>query len=304
VATPERAPGDGGLETRDILKRVRRIEIRTRRLVEEIFAGQSESVFKGRGMEFAEVRPYLPGDEVRDIDWNVTARTGEPFVKRFTEERELTVVLAVDVSGSLDFGSGDVSKRELVAELAALLAFSALKNSDRVGLVLFSDRLELFVPPRKGRTQVLRIVRELLTHGIEGRGTTWSAGLDFMNRVVRRRSIVFLLSDFLTPIDARLFRVTSRRHDLVALWVEDPREAQLPAVGRILVEDLESGRTRWVNTNDPRIRESYRAARADARGRTQRSLAGARCEAVPLSTATSYLPPLLRFFQGRRRRAR
>ena len=304
MATPEPAPGDGGLATRDILKRVRRIEIRTRRLVEEIFAGQSESVFKGRGMEFAEVRPYLPGDEVRDIDWNVTARTGAPFVKRFTEERELTVVLAVDVSGSLDFGSGDLSKRELVAELAALLAFSALQNSDRVGLVLFSDRLELYVPPRKGRTQVLRIVRELLTHGIEGRGTTWSAGLDFMNRVVRRRSIVFLLSDFLAPIDTRLFRVTSRRHDLVALWVEDPREATLPAVGRILVEDLETGRTRWVNTDDPRIRESYRAARADAHERARRAFAGSRCEAVQLSTAASYLPPLLRFFQSRRRRGR
>jgi uncharacterized protein (DUF58 family) len=292
------------LETREILKRVRRIEIRTRRLVEEVFAGQSESVFKGRGMEFAEVRPYLPGDEVRDIDWNVTARSGAPFVKRFTEERELTVVLAVDVSGSLEFGSGAVSKRELVAELAALLAFSALKNADRVGLVLFSDRLELYVAPRKGRTQVLRIVRELLTHGIEGRGTNWSAGLDFMNRVVRRRSVVFLLSDFLTPVDTKLFRVTSRRHDLVALWVEDPREATLPAVGRVLLEDLENGRVRWVDTNDAKVRESYRAARADARTRTQRALASARADAVPLSTASSYLPPLLRFFNDRRRRSR
>ena len=292
------------LETREILKRVRRIEIRTRRLVEEVFAGQSESVFKGRGMEFAEVRPYLPGDEVRDIDWNVTARSGAPFVKRFTEERELTVLLAVDVSGSLEFGSTTQSKRELVAELAALLAFSALKNADRVGLLLFSDRLELFVPPRKGRTQVLRIVRELLTHGIEGRGTSWSSGLDFMNRVLRRRSVVFLLSDFLAPIDARLFRVTSRRHDLVALWVEDPREAALPAVGRVLVEDLESGKTRWLDTNDAKTRESYRAARADAKSRTQRALAAAHCDSVPLSTAGSYLPPLLRFFNDRRRRAR
>ena len=292
------------LETREILKRVRRIEIRTRRLVEEVFAGQSESVFKGRGMEFAEVRPYLPGDEVRDIDWNVTARSGAPFVKRFTEERELSVVLAVDVSGSLEFGSGASSKRELVAELAALLAFSALRNADKVGLVLFSDRLELYVAPRKGRTQILRIVRELLTHGIEGRGTQWAAGLDFMNRVVRRRSVVFLLSDFLTPVDVKLFRVTARRHDLVALWVEDPREAVLPAVGRVLLEDLETGRARSVNTNDPKVRESYRAARADARSRTQRALAAARADAVPLSTASSYLPPLLRFFNDRRRRAR
>ena len=292
------------LETREILKRVRRIEIRTRRLVEEVFAGQSESVFKGRGMEFAEVRPYLPGDEVRDIDWNVTARSGAPFVKRFTEERELTVMLAVDVSGSLEFGSGAVSKRELVAELAALLAFAALRNADRVGLVLFSDRLELFVPPRKGRTQILRIVRELLTHGIEGRGTTWSAGLEFMNRVVRRRSVVFLLSDFLSPVDTKLFRVTARRHDLVALWVEDPREMVLPAVGRVLVEDLENGRTRWVNTNDAKTRESFRAARADAKARTQRALASVHADSVPLSTASSYLPPLLRFFNDRRRRGR
>jgi uncharacterized protein (DUF58 family) len=292
------------METREVLRRVRRIEIRTRRLVQEIFAGQSESVFKGRGMEFEEVRPYAAGDEVRDIDWNVTARMGAPYVKRFTEERELTVMLAVDVSGSLEFGSGRQSKRELAAEIAALLAFAALQNADKVGLVLFSDRLELFVPPRKGRTQVLRIVRELLTHGIEGRGTSWSAGLDFMNRVLHRRAVVFLLSDFLTPVDTRLFRITSRRHDLVALWLEDPREAVLPAVGRLVVEDLESGRLRWVDTSNPRVRETYRAARAEARARTQKALAGAQTDAVPLSTATSYLPPLLRFFNERRRRRR
>ena len=292
------------METRDILRRVRRIEIRTRRLVEEVFAGQSESVFKGRGMEFAEVRPYLAGDEVRDIDWNVTARMGAPFVKRFTEERELTVMLAVDVSGSLEFGSGRVSKRELAAEIAALLAFSALKNADKIGLVLFSDRLELFVPPRKGRTQVLRIVRELLTHGIEGRGTIWSSGLEFMNRVLHRRAVVFVVSDFLTPIDTKIFRITSKRHDLIALWIEDPREAVLPAVGRVVVEDLETGRRRWIDTNNARLRESYRAARADSRTRVQRALAGTRSDAVPLSTATSYLPPLLRFFNERRRRRR
>ncbi len=292
------------LETRDILRRVRRIEIRTRRLVEEVFAGQSESVFKGRGMEFSEVRPYLPGDEVRDIDWNVTARMGTPFVKRFTEERELTVMLAVDVSGSLEFGSGSTSKRELAAEIAALLAFSALKNADKVGLVLFSDRIELFVPPAKGRTQILRIVRELLTHSIEGRGTVWASGLDFMNRVLHRRAVVFLLSDFLTPIDTRLFRITSRRHDLIALWVEDPREAVLPAVGRVIVEDLETRRRRWLNTSDPRVRESYRLARAEGRARTQKLLAASRADAVPLSTASSYLPPLLRFFNERRRRRR
>jgi uncharacterized protein (DUF58 family) len=289
------------METRDILRRVRRIEIRTRRLVEEIFAGQSESVFKGRGMEFSEVRPYLVGDEVRDIDWNVTARMGAPYVKRFSEERELTVLLAVDVSGSLDFGSGERSKRELAAEIAAVLAFSALTNGDRVGLVLFSDRLEAYVPPKKGRTQVLRIVRELLTRDAEGRGTDWASGLEFLNRVVRRKAVVFLLSDFLTPVDPRSFRITSRRHDLVALWIEDPREATLPAVGRILVEDLETGRTRWLDTNDPKVREGYRAARADSRARVKRALAIAHTSAVSLSTADSYLPPLLRFFNERRK---
>ena len=292
------------METRDILRRVRRIEIRTRRLVEEIFAGQSESVFKGRGMEFAEVRPYLAGDEVRDIDWNVTARMGAPFVKRFTEERELTVMLAVDVSGSMEFGSTISPKRELAAEIAALLAFSALKNADRVGLVLFSDQLELFVPPRKGRTQVLRIVRELLTHGIEGRGTNWGAGLEFMNRVLHRKAVVFVVSDFLTPVDAKIFRITSRRHDLVALWIEDPREAVLPAVGRIVVEDLETGKRRFLDTANAKLRESYRVARADSRERVKRGLAATRTDAVPLSTASSYLTPLLRFFNERRRRRR
>jgi len=292
------------METRDILRRVRRIEIRTRRLVEEVFAGQSESVFKGRGMEFAEVRPYLMGDEVRDIDWNVTARMGVPFVKRFTEERELTVMLAVDVSGSLEFGSVNVPKRELAAEIAAVLAFSALKNADKVGLVLFSDRLELFVPPRKGRTQVLRIVRELLTHGIEGRGTNWASGLEFMNRVLHRKAVVFLVSDFLTPIDSKIFRITSRRHDLVALWIEDPREGALPSIGRVVLEDLETGKRRWVDTGNVKLRESYRVARADSRTRVQRGLAAARTDAVPLSTAASYLPPLLRFFNERRRRRR
>jgi uncharacterized protein (DUF58 family) len=241
---------------------------------------------------------------VRDIDWNVTARMGVPFVKRFTEERELTVMLAVDVSGSLEFGSGKVAKRELAAEIAAVLAFSALKNADKIGLVLFSDRLELYVPPRKGRTQVLRIVRELLTHGIEGRGTNWAAGLEFMNRVLHRKAVVFLVSDFLTPIDSKIFRITSRRHDLVALWIEDPRESVLPAVGRVVLEDLETGRRRWIDTGNAKIRESYRAARADSRTRIQRGLAQARTDAVPLSTAASYLPPLLRFFNQRRRRLR
>jgi uncharacterized protein (DUF58 family) len=290
------------METREVLRRVRRLEIRARHLVEDVFAGQSESVFKGRGIEFAEVRPYVPGDEVRDIDWNVTARLGSPYVKRFVEERELTVVLLVDASGSLEFGSQTHSKRELAAELGSLLAFAGLKNGARVGLVLFSDRLELFVPPRRGRSQVLRVVRELLTHPLEGSGTDWGAGLEFANRVLRRHALIFVLSDFLAPVDARLFRITGRRHELVCLWLEDPRELELPAVGWAEFEDLESGRVRAVNTLDRRVREGYRAARREAREHARRALRGIGVDHVLLSTAQSYLPPLLRYFAERRRR--
>lgn len=290
------------MDTREVLRRVRRIEIRTRRLVDEVFAGQSESVFKGRGIEFSDVRPYVPGDEVRDIDWNVTARFGQPFVKRFVEEKELTVVLLADVSGSLEFGSRERSKREWVAEIGALLAFAGLKNDARVGLILFSDQLELYVAPRRGRTQALRVVRELLTHVPEGAGTRWAAGLDFVNRVQRRRAVLFLLSDFLTPPDPKLFRITGRRHDLVALGIEDPRERELPDVGWIELEDLETGRRRVVQTSNPRVRESFRAARAEAARRAAAALRTARVDFVPLTTAESYLPPLLRYFAERRRR--
>ena len=290
------------MDTREVLRRVRRIEIRTKHLVEAVFAGQSESVFKGRGIEFADVRPYVAGDEVRDIDWNVTARLGEPFVKRFVDEKELTVLLVVDVSGSLDFGSQSDSKREMAAELGSLLAFAALKNEGRVGLVLFSDQLELYVPPRRGRTQVLRLVRELLTHESQGTGTQWQAGLEFVNRVMRRRAVVFVISDFLTPPDGRLFRITRRRHDLIGLWLEDPREVELPEAGWVEFEDLESGRRRAVNTGDRRLREAYRAARAEAKRRAVVALRTSRVDYVLLSTGQSYLPPLLRYFAERRRR--
>jgi uncharacterized protein (DUF58 family) len=290
------------METADVLRRVRRLEIRARHLVEDVFAGQSESVFKGRGIEFADVRPYVPGDEVRDIDWNVTARLGAPFVKRFVEEHELTVVLVVDGSGSLEFGSHGGSKRELVAELASLLSFASLTHSARLGLVLFTDRLELFVPPRRGRQQVLRIVRELVTRPLRGTGTDWRAGLEFANRVLRRHTVLFLLSDFLTPVEGRLFRITARRHDLICLWVEDPREQELPSVGWVEFEDLESGRLRAVNTGDRRVREAYRAARAEARERARRTLAQANADHIVLPTDKSYLPPLLRYFAARRRR--
>ena len=290
------------METGEVLHRVRRLEIHARRLVENVFAGQSESVFKGRGIEFADVRPYVPGDEVRDIDWNVTARLGAPYVKRFVEERELTVVLVVDVSGSVEFGSQAQSKRELIAELGSLFAFAGLRHGARVGLILFSDQLELYVPPRRGRSQVLRVVRELIQRRERGAATDWRSGLEFANRVLRRHAVLFILSDFLTPLDGKLFRITAKRHDVIPVWLEDPRERELPAVGWVEFEDLESGRLRMVNTNDKKARESYRKARQDAYDKSRSTLRSSGASPVVLSTAQSYLPPLLRYFAERRRR--
>src|SRR6516162_2192699 len=226
-------------QTREILRKVRQIEIRTNRLVSETLAGQYHSVFKGRGMDFDAVREYTPGDEVRTIDWNVTARAGRPFVKKFVEERELTLTLLVDVSASGDFGSGVQSKREFAAEIASVLAFSAVRNSDKVALILFSDQIELYVPPRKGRRHVLRLVREVLSFGPQRRGTDLVRALDFTNDVIGRRAIVFLLSDFQTGrqtpesmVDLRrALRQTNRRHDLIAMPIEDTRERVLPNVG-------------------------------------------------------------------------
>ena len=229
-------------ETADILKKIRRLELRTRRLVASVFAGQYHSVFKGRGMNFEDVRAYNAGDEVRFIDRNVTARTGDLHVKNFTEERELTVVLLVDVSASGGFGSVEQSKRELAAEVASLLAFSAIGNRDQVGLLLFAEEVELFLPPRKGRGHVLRLIREVLYHQPRGRRTDIAAALEYLNRVVARRAVVFLLSDFQAPDFSRPLAITSRRHDLVAVPVVDPLEESLPDVGRVSLEDAETGR--------------------------------------------------------------
>ncbi len=245
-------------DTKEILKKIRRLELRTRRLVNDALAGQYHSVFKGRGMNFEDVRAYQPGDEVRFIDRNVTARTGELHVKNFTEERELTVVLLVDVSASGAFGSVNLSKRELAAEVASVLAFSAVGNRDKVGLVLFSDGIELFLPPEKGRGHVLRIIREVLYFQPRGRGTNLSAALDFLNKVVRRRAVVFLLSDFQSPDFSKPLAVTARRHDLVAVPVVDPLEETLPDIGRVTLEDAETGEQYEVNTSDVSAQVAFR----------------------------------------------
>src|SRR5882724_2077882 len=236
--------------TREQLKAVRKIQIRTSHLVSELFAGQYQSVFKGRGMEFAEVRLYQPGDEIRTIDWNVTARTGVPHVKRYAEERELTVMLLVDASASTRFGSVRQLKSTLAAELGAVLAFSAITNNDNVGLVIFTDRIELALAPRKGTRHVLRVIREVLSLRPAGRGTDIPAALEHLARVTKRRCVVFLISDFLTPGWRRTLRVAARRHDVVAVVLEDPREAELPAVGLVELEAAETGERYIVDTRD------------------------------------------------------
>ncbi|MGW8225425.1 MAG: DUF58 domain-containing protein, partial [Anaerolineales bacterium] len=245
--------------TTELIKKIRRIEIRTRRLVDDSYAGEYHSVFKGRGMEFDEVRPYQIGDEIRSIDWNVTARTGEPHVKRYVEERELTVMLVVDASGSEDFGSVNQFKRELAAELTAVLSFAATTNNDRVGLLIFTDRVELFIPPRKGRRHVLRLIRELLAFQPQRRGTDIKLALDTVNRILKRRSIIFLVSDFLIPAESyqKELIVTNKRHDLISIDLHDPLEKSLIDVGLLAIEDPETDEIIWVDTSNSQWRDSY-----------------------------------------------
>ena len=297
-------------KAKKILGRMRQLELRTRRLVNDTLAGQYHSVFKGRGIDFDEVREYVPGDEVRTIDWNVTARSGHPFVKKFTEERELTILLLVDASASGNFGSAEHSKRELAAEIASVLAFSAIRNSDKVGLILYTSEVELYIPPKKGRQHVLRVVREILYFQPRYRGTDTVKALDFANHILRRRAIAFLISDFQSseaPDRAlenlrRAMRQTNRRHDLVALHIQDARERTLPDVGLLAIEDAETGEVVELNTADPKIRARFAT---EVNNRTQRLVRGFRAEAIDtleLDTAVPYLPALQRFFKNRERR--
>jgi len=289
---------------REILRKVRRIEIRTRKLVNESLAGGYHSVFKGQGMEFSEVREYQFGDDVRSIDWNVTSRMGRPFVKKYKEERELTVVLVVDVSASGTFGSAEQVKSEVMAEICALLAFSAIRNNDRVGLILFTDRVEKFVPPAKGQRHVLRVIREILFHRPVGRGTDLDGALEYLGRVIRRRAVVFLVSDFLTRDFERSLRLVNRVHDLVALSVRDPRESELPAVGMVALEDAETGVVQVVDTGVPRLRQAFREAALDAQQRLRDLFRRLGIDTVELANGEPYDVPLVRFFEERARRAR
>lgn len=293
--------------TRDILKKVRQIEVRTNRLVNDSLAGSYQSVFKGRGMNFDEVREYVPGDDIRSIDWNVTARTGVAHIKKFTEERELTIMLMIDISASGEFGSENCSKRELMAELGSILAFSAVKNNDKVGLVLFTDFVELYIPPKKGRSHILRIIREILYFKPKGTKTDIKVALDFTNRVVKRKCVAFLISDFCLPgdFDQELeqlrpkLQVSNRRHDLITLLVSDPREFELPDIGWITLEDAESGEQIELNTSDAAVRREYKATATERYNRVRKNIRTVGIDLLDLKTDKSYLPPLVSFFNKR-----
>jgi len=286
----------------EILKKIRALEIKTKGLVQTIFAGDYHSVFKGRGMNFEDVREYQPGDEIRAIDWNVTARLGTAFVKKFTEERELTVILVVDVSASGNFGSVSQSKRELAAEVACVLAFSAIRNNDKVGLLLFSDRVELFIPPKKGRSHTLRIIREILFFEPAGRGTAPGLALDYLNNVVTRRAVVFFISDFQTSDFSRQLSVSGRRHDFIALHIQDEREENLPNIGIITLEDAETGEQIEINTGDKTTRARFSALAETQRAELYRILRRNSIDAISLRTGENYLPAMRSFFKQRERR--
>ena len=312
---------------REILKKIRQIELRTNRLVSETLAGQYHSVFKGQGMNFDEVREYQPGDEVRSIDWNVTARMNHPFVKKFVEERELTLMLVVDVSGSGLFGSRGQSKRELAAELASILAFSAIRNNDKVGLILFSDEVEKFIPPRKGRKHVLRVIREVLYHEPKRRGTDLNHALEFLMRVQSHKAITVIVSDFLgSPIAPRRpggktaarphfmsleslvqasftkLRQANRKHDVVAVQISDPHELELPNLGRLIFQDAETGQVVEVNTGDARKRAAFAERQAKTQEDTARLFRRAGIDAMQLRTDVDYGATLAKFFENREKR--
>lgn len=288
--------------TREILKKVRKIEITTNRVVSSQLAGQYHSVFKGRGMNFSEVRPYQPGDDIRVIDWNVSARMNETYVKQFEEERELTVMILVDESASGLFGTREQSKAELAAEIAAVLAFSAIENNDRVGLILFTDRVERFVPPKKGRKHVLRVITDILHHEAASTRTDLSAGLSFLSRVAKRRSVAFLISDFLATDYERALRVVHQKHDLVPIVLRDPVEEELPALGIVFLRDAETGEVVPVDTSDRRFRQRWREHLRSEREGRERLLRKLDIDWVDVRTDLPYLRPLTRFFERRARR--
>lgn len=291
------------MESSELLKKVRKIEIKTRGLSAQVFSGEYHSAFKGRGMAFSEVREYMHGDDVRSIDWNVTARFNHPYVKVFEEERELTVMLLVDVSASGDFGTNTQFKRELITELSAVLAFSAIQNNDKAGVILFSDKIELFIPPKKGKTHILRIIRELLNMEPSGKGTDVDNALRYFNNMIKKRCIVFLISDFIASGFEDSIKVVSKRHDLAALRIMDNREAEMPDVGLVRFYDAERGESAMMDTGDSSVRNNYRAWWNQTQHRTSDLLNRIGVDHAVFSTGVPYVRPLINLFKKRERRA-
>ncbi|MBQ5403557.1 MAG: DUF58 domain-containing protein [Bacteroidales bacterium] len=287
------------METSDILKKVRKIEIKTRGLSNHLFAGEYHSAFKGRGMSFSEVREYQYGDDVRNIDWNVTARYNRPYIKVFEEERELTVIILIDVSGSLDFGSTDMSKRDFITEIAACLSFSAISNNDKIGVIFFSDIIEKFIPPKKGRSHILRIIRELLTFTPKGKGTDPALALEYLTRVIKKRSTAFLISDFICGDFSSALRIASHKHDLMALNVYDPRDFELPDVGLINIQDAETGQMCLVDTSSQEVRNEYYRIAQKRKVQTEEIFSRSGVDCAVIADNEDYVKPLIKLFKSR-----
>ena len=288
----------------EILKKIKNIHIRTKHLVNASMAGEYESVFRGRGMEFEEVREYQPGDEIRSIDWNVTARMGTPFVKKYKEERELTVMLVVDVSFSGRFGTVNCFKNELAAELAAILAYLAIRNNDKVGLLLFTDRVEKFLPPKKGRSYVWRVIKEVLSYAPENKGTNIGVALDFLNRVLDRKAICFLISDFLTSGYEKSLRLTNKKHDLIAVTISDPKEVELPEIGLMEIEDAETGKRILIDTADYSFRKGFDFVVKNEITHRSNFFRSMDLDSINIRTDSSYIFPIMKFFKMREKRYR
>ncbi|MBL0342597.1 MAG: DUF58 domain-containing protein [Bacteroidetes bacterium] len=290
------------METTDLLKKVRKIEIKTRGLSNQIFSGEYHSAFKGRGMAFSEVREYMPGDDIRNIDWNVTARFNHPFVKVFEEERELTVMLLVDISASGDFGTSRQFKRELITELCAVLSFSAIQNNDKIGIIFFTDRIEKFIPPKKGKSHILRIIRELIDFKPEGYGTDIGGALRYFTNMIKKRSISFLISDFMSQNYIDPLKIASRKHDLVAIRIFDKREADLPNIGLMRMQDAETGKLLWVDTSRKITREKYRLNWDNKQKELDTMFAKIGVDQAKIATDQNYVQPLISLFKKREKR--
>ncbi len=288
--------------TKELLKQVRQIEIKTRGVVNEVFSGEYQSVFKGRGMEFSEVREYQIGDDIRSIDWNVTARFGHPYIKIFEEERELTVILLVDMSGSMVFGSVDKTKQRIAAELTAILAFSAMKNNDKVGLILFTESIEKFVPPRKGRSHVLRIIREVLSFAPQGNNTNLKGALEYFNHTIKKKSIAFLISDYFDSGYEKILRIAGKKHDLIGIVLRDPRETELLKAGLIKFRDAETGEIRYVDTSSKVVQENFAKHLNEYEEKRRSVFISSRLDTIRISTGESYIKPLAEFFHLREKR--